>query len=361
MTSTPQLEVACALQRGDFHLKADFVSESRATGVYGPSGCGKTTLLLAMAGLLRPADGFIKVAGTSLVNVRSGWCTPAHKRRIALVFQEDRLFPHLTVRDNLCFGYRRMPAAVRRVHPDDLIDLLRLAPLLDRPAHRVSGGEARRVALGRALLMSPRLLLLDEPLTGLEAPLRRDIFAYLVDLPRRLEIPLVYVSHTLSDFLAIAESVFEIRDRRVVEVGAPDELFNRADPGDNDPIESLLRCTVVAAGPESGYARVDIGGQTLTAIARDDIRSGSAARVAIAAHEVLIVLGGLPRSSARNVLEGRVTDIRAAGTRVLVTLDVGQPLRVEVTPAAARELDLRPGVAVHALLKARSVRAFHTG
>ncbi len=356
MSTTPLLQVACTLGRRDFKLEADFVSTAAVTGIFGPSGSGKTTLLHAIAGLIRPSDGFIKVAGTPLVNIKGGWWLPPHHRRIGLLFQEDRLFPHLNVRDNLEFGYRRIPRAVRRLHPEEVISLLRLEPLLGRPVTALSGGEARRVALGRTLLTSPRLLLLDEPLTGLDASLRRDILAYLMDLPVRLDIPLVYVSHTRSDFIALVQHALAIRDGHVVEIGSPLRLLDEtANETENDPLEAFL-VGDVEASDEPGYVRLRVGGQNLIAMG-SDLTPGTRARIALPAHEVLLAIGDVPHTSARNVLAATITELHPVGTRMLVALDIGQPLWAELTPTACRDLALQPGLHVHVLLKARTLHA----
>lgn len=355
MNPASVLQVNCTVRRpGGFSLRADFRSSAEVIGLFGPSGSGKTTLLEAIAGLLRPEDGFIKLADTPLVNVRGRWWTPPHQRRVGFVFQDDRLFPHLDVRGNLEFGYRRVPRAVRRVHPDDVIDLLRLAPLLARGVASLSGGEARRVALGRALLASPRLLLLDEPLTGLDGDLRRDVLAYLLELPRWLAIPLVYVSHTLPDFLTLVDHALIIRDGEVREVGPPIRLLEDAAGAGDETLESWLT-GVVEAGGEPGYLRVRVGSQVMV-VAGDDLAPGTMVRVAVPAHEVLVAAGAPPRTSARNVLTATVRAVCPTGRRVVAVLDMGQPLYADLTPAAARELDLVPGREVHLLLKARGLR-----
>ena len=348
------LQMDCTLRHRGFELRADFATSAQFTGLFGPSGSGKTTLLQAIAGLVRPHDGFIKLHDTPLVKVKGGWWTPPHQRRVGLLFQENRLFPHLTVRDNLTFGYRRVPRHVRRLHPDDIIDLLRLAPLLDRGITHLSGGEARRVALGRTLLTSPRLLLLDEPLTGLDSVLRRDVLNYLMDIPRALDIPLFYVSHTRADFLALVHHTLLIRNGTVHELGAPERLLAEL-PDDEEPLDSFLHGRVTGI-LETGYVTVQTGNQTLTVMGRD-LAPGTPVRIAVPAHEVMLAVGNNPRTSARNQLQAVITRLNPVGARLLVDLDLGDPLRAEITPAAARELNLQPGGTVTVLLKARTLRA----
>lgn len=350
---THTLQMACTLRHRTFTLRADFETRAEITGLYGPSGSGKSTLLNAVAGLIRPHEGFIKLAGTPLVNVKGGWWTPPHQRRVGLVFQDNRLFPHLNVLRNLEFAYHRIPRHVRRLHPDDIISLLRLEPLLNRAVTHLSGGEARRVALGRTLLTSPRLLLLDEPLTGLDPALQRDLLNYLMDLPRKLEIPLIYVSHTRAEFLALVQHTFILRDGAVHELGPPEKLLNETTTTDETWDSYLVGH--VEATPEPGYVRLRIGEQTLTAAGQ--LPTGTQARVAVPAHEVVLAVGDAPRTSARTLLRGTVAALLTQGDHLLVTLDVGQPLRAEITPAAARDLGLTEGRPVLALLKARSLCA----
>ena len=352
MSDAPLLQMACTLRHRGFTLRADFETRADITGLYGPSGAGKSTLLNAIAGLLRPHDGFIKLAGTPLVNVKGGWWTPPHQRRVGLVFQDNRLFPHLNVLQNLEFAYHRIPRHVRRLHPDDIISLLRLEPLLPRAVTHLSGGEARRVALGRTLLTSPRLLLLDEPLTGLDPALQRDLLNYLMDLPRKLEIPLIYVSHTRAEFLALVQHTLILRDGAVHELGPPERLLTEFPDGDETIDSYLLGHS--EASPEPGYVRLRIGDQTLTAAGH--LAPGTRARIAVPAHEVVLAVGEPPRTSARTLLRGTVTDLQPLGDHLLVTLDVGQPLRADITPAAARDLGLEKGTPVLALLKARTLR-----
>ena len=354
MSEVSLLQMDCTLRHRGFQLRADFEAHAPITGLYGPPGSGKTTLLFAIAGLLRPHDGFIKLSGTPLVHVKRGWWTPPYQRRVGLVFQDNRLFPHLKARDNLEFGYRRVPRYVRRLHPDDVIGLLRLDSLLDQPVHALSGDEARRVALGRALLTSPRLLLLDEPLTGLDHDRRPDLLSCLMDIPSKLGIALVYASQARADFLALMPQLLVVREGAVQAFGSPERLLDETS-ADEEPLYSYL-CAEVIEVPDSGYVRVQLGGQQIL-VRGAGLSPGARVRVAVPAHEVVLAVGERPRTSARNVLSATVTSLLPAGHRILVTLDLGQRLRVEMTPAAKHELDLKPGDAVHALLKGNALRA----
>jgi molybdate transport system ATP-binding protein len=208
------LRVDCELQRGDFHLRATAEVPNGVTGLFGPSGCGKSTLLAVVAGLVRPRRGSLVFAGEVLFDAAAGIFVPAWQRHIALVFQEGQLFPHLTVRENLLYGYSRREPSARRYELADALDLLGIAALLGRRPTQLSGGERQRVALGRALLCSPRLLLLDEPLAALDEQLKDQILPYLVRLKREADLPMLYVTHSREELTAIADRVIPMQQGR---------------------------------------------------------------------------------------------------------------------------------------------------
>ena len=193
--------------RGDFQLRADVEVSTGVTGIFGPSGCGKSTLLGVVAGLLRPQRGRITFQGETFFDAGAGIHLPAWRRHAALVFQDGQLFPHLRVRQNLLYGHDRREATARRFKMDDAVDLLGLGLLLDRRPAQLSGGERQRVALGRALLYSPRLLLLDEPLAALDEALKAQILPYLVRLKREAGLPMLYVTHSRAELDAVADQV----------------------------------------------------------------------------------------------------------------------------------------------------------
>jgi molybdate transport system ATP-binding protein len=186
------------------------------TGILGPSGCGKSTLLAVIAGLLRPATGFLRFENRVLVDVANDRFVPAWQRQFGLVFQEGLLFPHLSVQGNLLYGFRRQSVGDRTFQPQRIIDLLQLAPLLARRPAQLSGGERQRVALGRALLSSPRLLLLDEPLSSLDAELKGQILPYLARIKEEARVPMVYVSHVRAELDYLADRVLPMVAGRLV-------------------------------------------------------------------------------------------------------------------------------------------------
>jgi molybdate transport system ATP-binding protein len=213
---------------GEFSVAVRFESGSQATALFGPSGSGKTSLINMIAGLITPDRGRIALDDTVLFDSSARTNVPAHRRRIGTVFQEGRLFPHLSVASNLDYG-RRMS----RLAPDEderrrVVDMLDIGHLLQRRPGKLSGGERQRVAVGRALLMRPRLLLLDEPLASLDTARKREILPYLVRLRDEAKVPMVYVSHHAGELRRIATAVVRLEDGRVRAVGGT-ELLDEAD------------------------------------------------------------------------------------------------------------------------------------
>ncbi|MCC6948737.1 MAG: molybdenum ABC transporter ATP-binding protein [Bradyrhizobiaceae bacterium] len=212
------IEVRVRKKLGDFQLDAAFKSDANVTAISGPSGSGKSTLLGAIAGLLRPDEGFIAFDGRTLFDSARRISVPAHRRGIRVVFQDSRLFPHLTVRQNLLYGYW---LAGRRSHRtlDEIVALLGIGHLLKRRPRTLSGGERQRVALGRALLANPTVLLLDEPLASLDQERKDDVLPYLRQLVSASHIPILYVSHQRDEIEALAQRVIRLEGGRVVNGG----------------------------------------------------------------------------------------------------------------------------------------------
>jgi molybdate transport system ATP-binding protein len=213
------LRVDVAKQLGEFFIEAAFASEGRVTGLFGASGAGKTSLINMVAGLLRPDRGSIVVDGETLDDTAAGVHVPAHRRRIGYVFQDARLFPHLDVRHNLDYGRRMNGLAHDVAHQTRIVDMLDIGHLLERRPGKLSGGERQRIALGRALLTRPRLLLLDEPLGSLDEERKAEILPYLVRLRDQANVPMVYVSHDAAELRQLATQVVILKRGRVVAFG----------------------------------------------------------------------------------------------------------------------------------------------
>ena len=213
------LRVDISRQFGDFSLHASFASESRATGLFGASGAGKTSLVNIIAGLLPPDRGTITIDGETLDDTAARLHVPAHRRRIGYVFQDARLFPHLDVRGNLDYGRRMNRLTEDPAQRGRVTDLLDIGDLLDRRPGQLSGGERQRVALGRALLSRPRLLLLDEPLGALDEGRKLEILPYLVRLRDEANVPMVYVSHDVAELRQLATQIVMLKQGRVTSFG----------------------------------------------------------------------------------------------------------------------------------------------
>lgn len=365
------IELDLQIHLGNFTLDARLSSGDQVTGMIGPSGSGKTTLLMALAGITRPARGSIGIKGGEVFfDSERGINLPIEKRRIGVVFQDNLLFPHLSVGENLLFGYNRTEPERRKLHPQEICELLDLGLLLERGVGELSGGEARRVAIGRALLTSPCLLLLDEPLTGLDVKLRDRILAYLLRIKSELFIPIVYVSHSYSDISAIADSVALLnvendshshKHSRVAALGHPHDIIAEAEKVVSiDPIETVIPGEIVTTDPEAGYSVVRGEGLEMH-VSPDEKAPGRQCYVTVRADDIILSVGEVPRLSSRNVWSGKIEKIERLRNANVVTLDVGCKIRAAVTSEAVRELGLEPEKTVHAIVKAKSLRSVVIG
>ena len=226
------LEVEARTHLGDFSLDATLTTDDKVIAVFGPSGAGKTTLVNVIAGLVRPKTGLVVVDGAVLLDTAAGIDIPAHRRRIGYVFQDSRLFPHLSVRQNLLYGQWFAARDARQTALDEVAELLDLAPLFKRATPQLSGGEKQRVAIGRALLSSPRLLLLDEPLSSLDHARKQEVMPFLERLRDHAFVKIVYVSHAVAEVKRLATTVVTMRDGRVTNIKQATDL--RVDGSDSE-------------------------------------------------------------------------------------------------------------------------------
>jgi molybdate transport system ATP-binding protein len=355
------LSVSVSKRRDGFRLEVAF--EAPTPGVvalFGRSGCGKTTTANAIAGLLSPDDGRVVLDEAVLFDARAGVTVPAERRRIGYVFQDARLFPHFSVAGNLRYGLKRAAENGRRIEFDEVVALLGLAPLLARRPHRLSGGECQRVALGRALLSQPRLLVLDEPLASLDVARREEVLPYLELLRDRLSIPMIYVSHQFDEVLRLATHVVLLDAGRVVAQGTPGELSLlpelRAIVGP-EAVGAVVEGTVTTADAERGLIELRVGGGLLHVRSRD-AHVGTRARVQLLARDIILATQRPDYLSVRNSIEGVVQEIVPDDTDAsLVRIDIGgESILARITSAAVDELGLREGSRVWALIKAVSVR-----
>ena len=339
-----------------FRLNVDLnVPMSGITAIFGPSGSGKTTFLRCLAGLERAPNGLLQVGEEIWQDESLGCCLPLNTRPIGYVFQEPRLFPHYDVRSNLLYGYKRIPVDARRVAPEQVIEILGIGHLLDRRVHKLSGGEQQRVAIGRALLTSPKLLLLDEPLASLDLQRKQELLPFIRQLHQRLRIPVLYVSHGLTEILQLADRVILLKDGHVIGTGTLNEVFTtlnfRAQFGPH-PIGAILDARVTHHDPQYGLTQLEFNDHTLF-VPIQTVPVGQTVRVHIFSNDVSLVLGQtVVPTSILNILEASVIEIREINqSSVDVVLDIGTSLVASITRKSLMSLGLKPGQRVFAHIK----------
>ena len=341
-----------------FTLAARFEAPAGLTALFGRSGSGKSTVVNAVAGLLRPDHARIEIGGRVLADTERGLWLPPEKRRIGYIFQDARLFPHMSVRQNLDYGRKLAPVPPGRAEFDRVVGMLGLEGLLARRPARLSGGETSRVAIGRALLAGPEMILADEPLAALDEARKAEILPYFERLRDELSIPILYVSHAAGEVARLATSVVAIEAGRVSGQGSAAQILG--DPG-LTPLGAreagaMLEARVVAHHAD-GLSEVQAGGQVLW-VPRVDRPEGAALRVHVRAQDVMLALVRPEGISALNVIPAVVRDVRPVGADgALVQLGAGaeSTLLARVTARSVAALGLRPGLALFAVLKAVSV------
>ena len=341
-----------------FALDVAFTAPPGVTALFGPSGSGKSTVLAAVAGLLRPAAGRVALDGTVLLDTARGVAVPAEKRRCGVVFQDSRLLPHLSVEGNLRYGARRAPRGAEGPGFEEVVALLGIAPLLSRRPRALSGGERQRVAVGRALLSRPRLLLMDEPLAALDAPRRAGILPFLERLRDARGLPVLYVTHALDEVDRLADTLVLMDGGRVAAAGPVEALSARTDlpllSGRRDA-GAVLPCTVEGHEAGRGLTRLLFDGGALLVPLRAEA-PGTRLRLRLRARDVAVATV-LPRGiSTHNILPATVAAVEPAGPHeAFVAMAVGPAtVLARLTRDAVTQLALQPGAAVFALVKSTS-------
>lgn len=349
------IDVQVQKKLSELVLDVAFKTESRGiTAIFGRSGSGKTSLIQAIAGGLRPDAGRIVVDDRVFFDGAEKIDMPIHSRQVGYVFQESRLFPHLSVRSNLVYGYKRA-SRTRHFEFDDVIDLLGIGHLLDRRPHKLSGGERQRVAIGRALLAQPTLLLMDEPLSSLDPPRKSELLPYIEGIRDELELPILYISHAFNEVVRLADHIVLIDGGKVLRSGP---LLEVASDPDLSPIigrfesGSVLECTVIRHDEDVGLSTLAFGGGRLR-VPHVALPVGAPVRVRIRARDVALALSEPTDVSITNRLSGRLLSLSERdGSFVEVTVDVGgAALRSLITRESAVRLSLEPGMTLWALVK----------
>lgn len=329
---------------------------SGITAVFGVSGAGKTSLINAISGLTRPQQGRIVLNGRVLNDADKRICLAPEKRRIGYVFQDARLFPHYKVRGNLKYGMAKNMAD----QFDKLIDLLGIAPLLERLPGGLSGGEKQRVAIGRALLTAPELLLLDEPLASLDIPRKRELLPYLQRLAREINIPMLYVSHSLDEIQHLADKVLVLEEGKVKAFGDLEEVWSSSVMHPwlpKDQQSTILSVTIAAQHPRYAMTALALGDQQIW-VNRLDRPQGEAARIRIQASDVSLVLHPAQHTSIRNILPAQVRECIESNGQVEVRLEISdRTLWARISPWARDDLGVAPGQRLYAQIKSVSIAA----
>lgn len=348
------IEISLTHRLGDFNLEVMFTTPaSGVTALFGHSGSGKTSVLRAIAGLIRADHGQVRINGERWQDHR--YFMPTHQRPLGYVFQEASLFPHLSVRGNLEYGWRQVPATQRKIGFDSAVELLGVGPLLNRATQRLSGGERQRVAIARALLTSPKLLLMDEPLSALDHTAKQTILPYLESLHDAFGIPSLYVSHDPREVARLADQVVLLEQGKVVAYGEAAAMMTRLDLtlARYTDATSILEGSVSAHDPTFHLTWIGmLGGRV--AVPRQDIAVGKRARVEIQARDVSLSLKAHSDTSIINLLPARVVDTREISPSQLLVrlaLEDGQMLLSRITRRSAMALGLRDGCRLYAQVK----------
>ncbi len=355
MTLAMSLAVDIRHRLGSFLLDARFEAGGGLIALFGRSGSGKTSIINIIAGLVRPDAARVTIDGTALVDTECGILVPRHRRRIGYVFQEGRLFPHLTVRQNLLYGRWFAP---RRTVGDDLdrvVDLLGIGGLIDRRPGRLSGGEKQRVAIGRALLADPRLLLMDEPLASLDEQRKGEILPYIERLRDESKVPIVYVSHSIAEVARLATTLVLMSEGKVAAAGPTLDIMQRLDLfplTGRAEAGAVIEATVERHDDRAGLTEL-ASRAGLWRLHRVDAPVGARLRLRVRARDVILARFPPVEISALNVLPGVVADIGSReGPIVEVRVDCnGAALIARLTRYSAEELGLAPGVPVFAVVK----------
>ncbi|MBT3702747.1 MAG: molybdenum ABC transporter ATP-binding protein [Alphaproteobacteria bacterium] len=361
-----RLVVDIQKQLGDMQIEARFESDvGGITALHGRSGSGKTSIVNMIAGLAKPDKGRIALGEHVLFDSTKGIDLPPQSRRVGYVFQEDRLFPHMTVRRNLLYGATRATTSDSILNFDDVVEMLGVASLLDRQPHHLSGGEKQRVAIGRALLSGPEVVLMDEPLVNLDLERRGEILPFIEKLRDATGIPVIYVSHATEEVIRLADTVVMIADGKTVASGPLEEVMSRLDLR---PLTgryeagAVLNVRVGNHDNDDSLSSLNFSGGTLL-VPQVEAPAGHDLRVRVRARDVSIALTPPHGISILNVFPGRILEMAETGTAQMdVLIDIAAsgsadpcPLWARITRRSAADLNLEPGLIVHALIKAVAI------
>ncbi len=349
-----QLSMSVCKKFDTFTLTSDFKVSGDRVGIFGVSGSGKSTLVNLIAGLLAPESGEIVLNGECLFSSTRKINLRPEQRRIAMVFQHHCLFPHMNVKKNLLYGFKRCPAEYRTVNFDTLVAVLKLEGLLNRGVTHLSGGEKQRVALGRAILANPRLLLMDEPLSALDDSLRFQIIPYLKSVSGQFGIPYLFISHSIVEMRLMSDTVLFFENGTMIEQSSSEQLArNRMGDSHVGYINLLELSGMTKRDGMCAYRWKD--NELLLSSGLHDSISGL---FELSSKDIVLFKKHPDAISARNLLECKVVDVFSSGSKLGVELQLGKGTLVsEIVPAAARELQIEQGSVIYAAIKASAFRS----
>jgi len=349
------LQATITTTNHSFKLAADITVTAQRCGVFGPSGSGKSTLMHLLAGLLRPDAGRISLDGQVLFDSARKINLPPEKRRTGVVFQHSHLFPHLNVRQNLFYGWKRTQASQRWIDPEALIRVLDLEQHLERGTESLSGGERQRVALARTILACPRLILMDEPLTGLDEKLKYQIIPYLKKVFTRFDVPLLFISHSLQEMRLLTEEVLVVDQGIVQQPVTIEELARKQLGTNNRGYANLL--ALYDPRPQGDLWRYRWGERELIAI---EPGSGGENLFELGSKDITLFKRHPEATSARNLISCRVAGLFGDGNRIGVELHCrGGRLVSQIVPESVHQLDIREGAELTAVIKASALRRLY--
>ena len=351
------LEAKFKVDYPEFNLDVELNLPARGvTVVFGPSGSGKTTLLRCLSGLEKAPSGYMKIADQVWQDEET--FIPIQERKIGLVFQESRLFPHLSIQDNLLYGYQRTQPEERNLQLGEVAQVLNLEALLKRRPEKLSGGERQRVAIGRALLTSPKLLLMDEPLASLDMQIKAEIIPFIKRIESEFKTPIVYVTHSMNELLQLVDTMVILKSGKVENIGSVEEVFSDVQSRealDNEKLGAVLKTLVLEHDEKFGLTRLDFMGQVLH-VPRQNIPVGESLRVHIHSRDVsLSTASPAGATSVLNILRAKVKKVGVIdlkGYSVDIALDAGGPILATITRKSLATLNLQPGQHIYVHIKA---------
>jgi molybdate transport system ATP-binding protein len=353
------MQLRCRIPLATIELNIDVTFDARVTSIFGPSGSGKTTLLDAIAGLRPILEGEIQIDDRTLFSSARGIDLPPRRRGVGYVPQEGALFPHLSVRRNILFGAERDAYVAKPIQMEHVLNVLEIGHLLNRPVATLSGGEAQRVALARAILSRPQLLLLDEPLAALDVALKERILPYLGRVRDEFGIPMIYVTHNLTEVLTLADWVLMIKQGELVTQGVPKQALRSSHAilqVSEDQFENVLTATLLESDVQAGRSKVRLQSGEELFIPYLSESPNRPLQIRISADDIIIATHEPEGISAGNVLPGRIRTIDSLDGQAMLTVLAGEEFYVRLTAAAVRRLGLREDASVFLIMKTRSFR-----